>query len=75
MIVCEACGTENPPDRKYCTKCARKLDPETQRAVALQRSEHTAMSINWSAIITALTALVVLLIVLAVLFLLVTHVL
>lgn len=72
MIVCEACGTENPPDRKYCTKCARKLDPETQRAVALQRSEHSAMSINWSAIITAL---VVLLIVLAVLFLLVTHVL
>jgi len=72
VIVCEACGTENPPDRKYCTKCARKLDPETQRAVALKRSEHTAMTINWMAIITAL---VVLLILLAVVFLVVTHVL
>lgn len=72
MIRCEACGTENPPDASYCSKCARKLDPETQSAVAVQRAEHTATGLRWSSVIVAL---ILLLILIALAVLVITHVL
>lgn len=72
MIVCEACGTSNPNDAAYCSKCARKLDPATQNAVAQQRASHTATGINWSSVVIAI---VVMLVVAAVVVLVVTHVL
>ena len=72
MIVCQACGTSNPPDAAYCSQCARKLDPATQNAVAQQRAQHTATGVNWSSIVIAL---IVVVLVAAVLVLVVTHVL
>jgi uncharacterized membrane protein YvbJ len=71
MIVCQACGTSNSPDAAYCSKCARKLDPETQNAVAQQRAQHTATGINWSSVVIAL---IVVVLVAAVLVLVITHV-
>jgi len=72
MIVCQACGTSNPPDAAYCSECARKLDPETQNAVAQQRAQHSATGTNWS---TVVLALIVVVVVAAVLVLVITHVL
>ncbi len=72
MIVCKACGTSNSADAAYCSKCARKLDRETQNAVAQQRAQHSATGINWSSIVVALAVVVI---VAAVLVLVVTHVL
>ena len=72
MIVCQACGTSNPSDAAYCLKCARKLDPATQHAVAQQRASHTSTGINWSSVVIAV---VMILVVAAVLVLVVTHVL
>ena len=71
MIRFQACGTENPPGAEYCVKCARKLDPETQKAVVAQREAHTATGIRWSAVIISL---IILIIVVAVVALLATHV-
>lgn len=59
MITCQACGTANPDDAAFCSKCARKLDPETQQAVVRQRAEHTATGLNWSAVITAVVIVIV----------------
>lgn len=53
MITCQACGTANPPTASFCSKCARKLDPETQRAVVRQRESYSATGINWSAVLIA----------------------
>jgi uncharacterized membrane protein YvbJ len=72
MIVCTACGTSNPDTAAYCSKCARKLDKETQDAVARQRAEHTATGINWSTVAMAIITIVV---IAAVVVLVVTHVL
>jgi uncharacterized membrane protein YvbJ len=72
MIVCQACGTSNPADAAFCSKCARKLDPVTQNAVAQQRAQHTATGVNWSSV---MITLIVIVLVAAVLVLVVTHVL
>jgi uncharacterized membrane protein YvbJ len=72
MIRCQACGTENPPGAEYCVKCARKLDPETQKAVVAQREAHTATGIRWSSVIITLVILIVIIAVVAALF--ATHV-
>jgi uncharacterized membrane protein YvbJ len=71
MIRCQACGTENAPGAEYCVKCARKLDPETQRAVVAQREAHTATGIRWSSVIIALIIFIIVVVILA---LLATHV-
>jgi uncharacterized membrane protein YvbJ len=71
VVVCQACGTENPPGATFCSQCARKLDPETQQAVVKQRASHSATGINWSSVIIAV---IVVLIIAAVLALAVTHV-
>ncbi len=64
MTVCEGCGTENPPGTAYCSKCARKLDVETQQRVVVQRAAHTATGINWmSIIVTALVIIIILVVV------------
>ncbi len=70
MVTCQACGTENPPDATYCSKCARKLDVDTQEAVVQQRAAHTATGIRRSTVILA--AVVIILLILVVV-LLVTH--
>lgn len=67
MIRCEACGTANPAEAEYCTKCARKLDQTTQQSVAAMRASHTATGIRWSAV--AVTTIILLMIVIVVLFL------
>lgn len=72
MVRCEACGTENPPDASFCSKCARKLDPETQGAVAVQRAEHTTTGVRWSSVIIAIILLIVLMVLAA---FVITHVL
>lgn len=72
MIVCQACGTSNPADATFCSKCARKLDAVTQDAVARQRAEHSATGLNWSAIAIAVIGIVLIAVVLV---LVVTHVL
>lgn len=72
MIVCQACGTSNPHDAAYCSKCARKLDAATQNAVAHQRAQHVATGINWSSVIVALLVVVL---VAGVLVLVIAHVL
>jgi uncharacterized membrane protein YvbJ len=51
LITCQACGTQNPPEAAYCTKCARKLDPETQQAVVQQRASYLATGLNVSRIV------------------------
>ena len=58
MVTCQACGTENPSDSEYCSKCARKLDVDTQAAVVEQRATHTATGIRWSAVIAVLAVLI-----------------
>lgn len=65
MTTCQACGTKNAPGTAYCTKCARKLDAETQQRVVRQRAEHTATGINWAAIIMSIVVLVVVVAVIA----------
>ncbi len=65
MITCQACGTKNPPGTGYCTKCARKLDAETQQRVVRQREEHTATGINWAPVIISAVILIVIIAVIA----------
>ncbi|MGI8826912.1 MAG: DUF7577 domain-containing protein [Chloroflexota bacterium] len=65
MIRCQACGTENPDTAAYCSKCARKLDPATQQAVAELRATHTATGIRWSAVILTLILLVLIIVLVA----------
>jgi uncharacterized membrane protein YvbJ len=65
VIRCAACGTENPEGATYCSKCARKLDAETQQSVAQRRAEHTATAFNWTA--AALAAILIIVIVVVVL--------
>ena len=72
MISCQACGTENADDATYCTKCARKLDPETQDAVVQQRASYRATGLNLSKLV--LTAVVTIVLVVLIIVLLV-HVL
>jgi uncharacterized membrane protein YvbJ len=64
VIICQACGTQNPQDAVYCTKCARKLDPETQQAVVQQRASYLATSLDLSRIvITTVVAIVIIIVV------------
>jgi uncharacterized membrane protein YvbJ len=70
MVTCQACGTENPPDATFCSKCARKLDVETQQAVVEQRAAHTATGIRWPIVIATIVALVLIVLLLV---LLATH--
>ncbi len=72
MIVCTACGTSNPDTATFCSKCARKLDKETQDAVARQRAQHVATGVNWSSVAFAVIAVIV---VAAVIVFVVAHVL
>ena len=65
MITCQACGTKNAPGTAYCTKCARKLDAETQDRVVRQRAEHTATGINWASVIISITVLILVIAVVA----------
>ncbi|GAC1445042.1 MAG: hypothetical protein NVSMB52_05190 [Chloroflexota bacterium] len=65
MITCQACGTVNPSDAAFCSKCARKLDADTQQSVVQRRESHTATGIRWSAVIFALILLLLLALVLA----------
>jgi uncharacterized membrane protein YvbJ len=69
VITCQACGTKNPPDAVYCTKCARKLDPETQQAVVQQRASYLATGLDVSRIV--LTTIVATIVVAVVIFLVV----
>lgn len=65
MIRCQACGTENPPDSAYCSKCARKLDPATQQAVVEQRSAHANTGLRWTSIAMAMLVILILILVVA----------
>ena len=65
MIRCQACGTLNPPGSSFCSKCARKLDEDTQRAVAVKRASHTATGIRWSAVILTAIIIIVLVVLIA----------
>jgi uncharacterized membrane protein YvbJ len=65
MITCQACGTENPPDATFCSKCARKLDPGTQQSVVRVRSEHTATGIRWSMVILTAAAILMIIVLVA----------
>lgn len=65
MITCEACGTSNPAQSAFCSKCARKLDADTQRAVVERRESHTATGIRWSAVIIAIVLMLILALVFA----------
>ncbi len=65
MITCQACGTQNPEGAAYCSKCARKLDPETQEAVVRQRAEHTATGIRWSMVLLAAAVIIVIIVIVA----------
>ncbi len=65
MITCQACGTKNPPGTAYCTKCARKLDEETQQRVVRQRAEHTATGINWASVVISIAVLIIIIAVVA----------
>ncbi len=69
VITCQACGTENADDAKYCTKCARKLDPETQEAVVQKRASYSATGLDLSKLV--LTAVVTIVLVVVVIVLLV----
>jgi uncharacterized membrane protein YvbJ len=53
VITCQACGTQNPPDAVYCTKCARKLDTATQQAVVQQRASYMATGLNLTRIVAS----------------------
>lgn len=63
MITCQACGTSNPPDNAFCSKCARKLDPETQAQVVAVRQAHTATGVRWSAVLIAVLIVIIIAIV------------
>jgi uncharacterized membrane protein YvbJ len=65
MVTCQACGTENPPGAAFCSQCARKLDPETQKAVMQTRAAHTATGISWARVVYAIIAAVVVILVIA----------
>jgi uncharacterized membrane protein YvbJ len=65
MTTCQACGTKNAPGTTYCTKCARKLDAETQQRVVRQRAEHTATGINWASVIISIVILIIVIAVIA----------
>lgn len=65
MVVCQGCGTENPPDAAYCSKCARKLDQATQAAVVRRRAEHTATGVRWAAVMAAVILVLVIALVVA----------
>lgn len=65
MITCQACGTQNPPDASFCSKCARKLDPETQAEVVRVRKAHTATGFNWAAIVMAVLIVIIIAVVVA----------
>lgn len=69
MITCQACGTQNPPDAVYCTKCARKLDAETQQAIVQQRASYLATGLDVSRIV--LTTVVAIIVVAVIIFLVV----
>jgi len=71
VIICEGCGTTNEEGASYCSKCARKLDVETQQAVAARRAEHSVTAVRLRAV---LIAGVITLIVLVVIVLVVTRV-
>lgn len=71
-ITCQACGTQNPPDATYCTKCARKLDSETQAAVVQQRQSYLASGTDLSRVVIA--AVVAVIIVAVVVFLVINGV-
>jgi uncharacterized membrane protein YvbJ len=66
VVTCQACGTENPPGATYCSKCARKLDEDTQSAVLRTRAEHMATGVDWSRVVYAVIAAVVVIAVVAV---------
>jgi uncharacterized membrane protein YvbJ len=72
MILCQACGTENPDSAAYCRKCARKLDAATQSAIVEQRAAHTATGLRWTAVLAVAILVLVILVVIA---LLIAHVL
>lgn len=59
MITCKACGTANADSAAFCSKCARKLDAETQQAVLRQRESYSATGINWSAILIAILVILI----------------
>jgi uncharacterized membrane protein YvbJ len=65
MITCQACGTENPVDATFCSKCARKLDPETQQSVVRVRSEHTATGVRWSMVILTAASILIIIVLVA----------
>lgn len=65
MVTCQACGTENPPGAAFCSKCARKLDEETQSNVVRTRAAHTATGVDWSRIAYAAVAALVIVLVVA----------
>lgn len=67
MVRCQACGTENPDGAAYCSKCARKLDSETQTAVVERRAAHTATGIRWSAVAITLLLLIIIAVLVALL--------
>jgi uncharacterized membrane protein YvbJ len=69
VITCQACGTQNPPDAVYCTKCARKLDPDTQQAVVQQRASYMATGIDISRIV--ISSVVAIIIIIAIVFMVV----
>lgn len=70
MITCQACGTQNDAGAVYCSKCARKLDPETQGAVVQQRASYLATGLDVSRIVITTVAAVI---VIAVIIFLVVH--
>jgi uncharacterized membrane protein YvbJ len=64
VITCQACGTQNPPDAVYCTKCARKLDTATQQAVVQQRAGYMATGISITRVVaSAVVAIVIIVLV------------
>lgn len=67
MITCQACGTQNADDAKYCTKCARKLDPETQQAVVEQRASYRATGLDLSRLVLVSVVTIVVIVVVVVL--------
>lgn len=67
MIVCQACGTENPTGTRRCTNCARGLDAATQAAVVEKRASHTATGTRWSSVIASVILLIVVIAVVTVL--------
>jgi uncharacterized membrane protein YvbJ len=67
MTQCQACFTENPPESKFCSKCARKLDEESQQLVVRQRAEYTATGIRWKLVALFAVTVVIVIVLVAVL--------